>query len=480
MSVPGSGERAAGPTAAGIPITALIPSERESTSRSHDGIDPAPPAPESIGPRVVLVGMLLGAALPAYLEVRAESGRALWTPGGPLVALGRLAGLTGAYLLLVMVVLLARVPALERMLGYETLVRWHRRIGSWPIALIAIHIVFIAIGYGELDRAGPFREFVRLLTSFPDVMAALVGFGLLLAGGITSWRAVRRRLPYGAWWTVHLYLYLALALSLSHQLANGASFVHDALDRVYWIALWLATAGFVLAYRVALPLGRSLHHDLRVIEVSDEGADAVSVVVGGRDLDRLAARGGQFFLWRFLSRGCWYEGHPFSISKMPTPDTLRVTVRASGDHSGALQHVAPGTRVVIEGPYGSFTRQLQRTAGVCLIGAGIGVTPIRALLEDLAPDLDVTVVLRFSTAEERYLRDEMATIIEARGGVLHELVGPRDEVMLDDDALVGLVPDVTEHDVYVCGPEGFRAEIVASLGRLGTPAGRIHEESFLF
>ena len=115
-----------------------------------------------------------------------------------------------------------------------------------------------------------------------------------------------------------------------------------------------------------------------------------------------------------------------------------------------------------------------------LIGAGVGITPIRALLEELPEDADVVVVLRGSTTEDLVLRDEIGHHVARRDGRLHELVGPRESVPLDRAALKALVPDLAQRDVYVCGPEPFQDALVAAATDAGVPASHIHHESFSF
>jgi ferredoxin-NADP reductase len=117
---------------------------------------------------------------------------------------------------------------------------------------------------------------------------------------------------------------------------------------------------------------------------------------------------------------------------------------------------------------------------VLLVGAGVGITPVRALLEELPEHADVVVILRGSTPEDLVLRDEVADDVARRGGRLLELVGPRDRVRLDADALTELVPDIAGRDVYLCGPEPFQDALVAAARRAGVPDTHIHHESFSF
>src|SRR4051812_25661621 len=394
---------------------------------------PAPGRPAVVNVLGALAG--LGFGLTLALGVSAESAGSLQAPGGLATAAGRLAGLAAGYAMVVVVVLVARFGPLERAVGQDRLVRWHRRLGPWPLYLLVLHGTLITVGYARAAKDGVLHQFGQLLWTYPGVLAATVGGALLIAAGVTSYRLARPRMAYETWWSVHLYTYLALFLSFSHQVDTGASFVGHPAARAWWTALWVATLGLVLVSRVGLPLWRSLRHRLTVAGVTVEGPDAYSVVLRGRRLDRLPVAGGQFLQWRFLRRGLWWQAHPYSLSAAPTHRHLRITVKALGDHSATLGRLRAGTRVAIEGPYGVFTPETRHSDRVLLVGAGVGITPVRALLEELPDDADVVVVLRGSRPDDLVLRDEVADHVRHRGGRLHELVGPRERVPLDSASL---------------------------------------------
>jgi predicted ferric reductase len=425
-----------------------------------------------------LAGLGLGATIASGLS--AETWSAVNAAGGWATAAGRMAGLVGAYLLLMVVLLAGRVPVVERTLGQDRLTCWHRLLAPWALVLIAAHGALITIGYAQSARTGLLHQFGMLISSYPGILATTVGFVLLMAAGFTSARIARRRMRYETWWAVHLYTYLALALSFSHQLATGASFVGHPIARTWWTALWILTAGTVLAYRILVPLWRTVVHGLKVVAVQPVAPGVVSVVCKGRRLSRMPVAGGQFFQWRILKRGLWWQAHPYSVSALPDPPYLRFTVKDLGDHSGTLAHLTPGTRLAIEGPYGAFTADARRSDRVALIGAGVGVTPLRALLEDLPLRVDVVMVARAHHPDMLVLRDELRVLIEQRAGRLYELVGPRTRVPLDAAALAELIPDIAGRDIYICGPTGLTASVREAAGTLGVPADRIHHETFAF
>jgi len=310
-------------------------------------------------------------------------------------------------------------------------------------------------------------------------MATVAAF-LLLGVGVVSARAARRRLRYETWYYLHFYTYVAIALAFSHQFAVGADFVASPSARIGWSALYLSVAAAVLWYRVICPLRGAARHRFHVLGLSREAPGVVSVHIGGRHLEELRAEPGQFFRWRFLTRDLWWSSHPYSLSAMPHPDVLRITVKDHGDHSGALSRLRPGTRVIAEGPYGSLTAVGTRRP-VLLLAGGVGITPLRAMFAALPGD--VTLIYRASEPRDVVFRRELDTIARARGARVHYLIGSRAQLggdPLSARQLQDLVPGLHRCEVYLCGPGGMTEAAVAALRKAGVPRGRIHYESFEF
>jgi predicted ferric reductase len=455
---------------------ARVAARAERRLRVRTGRRPARQRPMVVDLLAALAGLGLGAVI--ALGIGDETAGSLAMPGGWFTAAGRITGLVAAYAMVVVVVLIARFPPLERAIGQDRLVRWHRKLGPYPLYLLAAHGILITVGYAKAANDGVIHQFGQLLWTYPGVLAATVGGVALIAAGVTSYKKARRKMAYETWWSVHLYTYLALFLSFSHQTDTGASFVGHTTATAIWTALWVGTLALVVVSRLGLPVWRSLRHRVRVHSVERVAPDAVTITLRGRKLDRLPVAGGQFMQWRFLRRGLWWQAHPYSLSHVPTHNELRITVKDLGDHSGGLASIPIGTAVAMEGPYGAFTADTAKTDKVLLVGAGVGTAPIRALLPEFPAKTDIAVLLRAHDPSHLLLRDEIAGDLQIRGGVLHELVGPRDRVRTDAAALLALVPDLRRRDVYLCGPEGFMTAFNAQLRRAGVPEAQIHHESF--
>jgi predicted ferric reductase len=402
--------------------------------------------------------------------------------GEALTSAARITGLLGAYLALIQVVLLARLPWLERLVGFDRLIWWHRWNGHACLDLILAHVVLSVWGYSLMDRISVSKEISTMLNGgiYPGMITATVGTALLMAVVYTSVVIVRRRLRYEWWYLVHLTAYAGIALGWFHQIPTGNELVLDRVAADYWKALYIATLALLVVYRVAIPVANAFRFRMRVNEIVAEGPGVVSLRISGHALHRLNAQPGQFFLWRFLAPGRWWASHPFSLSEAPRGDSLRITVKALGDFSSGIGRVKPGTRVVAEGPFGVFTDAARRRDKVVLIAGGIGITPIRALLEQM--DGDVVVLYRVLTEDDIVFLDELDRLGRERGFRVEYIVGdhatPEGSRLLSAEHLHELVPDIVEREVYVCGPPSMTDAIAKNVRRAKVPARHIHAERF--
>jgi predicted ferric reductase len=433
----------------------------------------------------VLVRGLIGLGAAAVLGLWWRSTTDLGSAGETLTAVGDALGLLAAYGFVVLVALMARLPPLERGIGADRLTRWHAMGGRYVITLVTGHVLLIVWGYAVVAHEQVTRETVTLLTAYPDVLMATVAWFLLLGVAAFSMRAARRRLAYETWYYAHLYTYLAIALAFSHQFADGPAFAVSLAARVGWSALYATVAAAIAWYRVLTPLRNAARYRFTVQSVRPEGPGIVSVFIAGRNFDRLRAEPGQFFRWRFLTRELWWQSHPYSLSAMPQPDLMRITVKANGDHSGSLARLRPGTRIIAEGPYGAFTPAMNGRR-VLLIAGGVGITPIRAMFAALPKRMQadgITLLYRASHHRDVVFSRELGAIAADRNAELRYLIGSREELgydPLDAEHLRRAVPGLHRYEAYVCGPAGMTRAAVKSLAAGGVPRRRIHRESFDF
>ena len=396
-----------------------------------------------------------------------------------ITTISRFAALTGAYLALLGLLLVSRITWIERAVGHDRLVSWHRKSAPYALFLILIHVLLVALGYAANDNIRVGAELWRLVTTYPWMLPAFVGFLAFMAAGISSYKRVRSKMKYETWWTIHLYTYIAIAFSFMHQVLTGVMFIGHPLNRAYWTGLYIFVAATIILWRILIPAYKNLRFKLRVERVDIEAPGIISIYVRGRNLSKLKAEGGQFFNWRFLDSHRWYESHPFSLSAAPTDEQMRFTVKDLGDHSRSLVSVRPGTLVFIEGPYGTFTKhQAHKSRPLVLIGGGVGITPIRALLEELPRNREITVIYRASTEQDLIFLDEIKELAQRKNAKLEVLPGSRKLYPLDAKHLRAMVPNIGQAEIYICGPTALTDLVRESAHQLGIPKKRVHSEIF--
>jgi len=409
------------------------------------------------------------------------------SPAQAVTSLGIIAGLVGTDLILVMVVLAARLPVIDRAVGNDRAMALHRSLGKPVLYLILAHVVLLLVGYGMTAKLSAFDE-IAPMWSIPDLPLAFLGLGLLVTVVVTSIVAVRRRFRYEFWHLIHLLSYVAVLVALPHELSVGGLLAVGTFQRGYWIALYVVAFGAIGIYRFVIQVVRSVRHDLRISRIEAVSDDVVSLYLTGRNLTSLGSGGGQYFVWRFWSGRTWWHSHPISLSAVPTSTELRITVRVLGKGTSQVARLRRGTRVWLEGPYGLFTDAGRTAPKLAVVAAGIGITPIRALLEHsrLAPG-EATILLRGTSEAETYLLEELTEFAAERQATLYTSLGARGRGSRSwlserdgqrDVSLRSIFPDLLRSDLYVCGPGVWAEQVVAEARAAGVPSHQIHFERF--
>jgi len=403
-------------------------------------------------------------------------------------SLGLLTGLISWHLMILQVLLLARIPWVEKAWGHDLLTHRHRWVGFASFWFMLAHVGAYLIERSERAGGAVLQAWWQLFVLDSWMLWATAGTILIMVVVALSIRAARRSVRYEPWHLLHLYAYLGMALALPHQLADGADF-HQTWTQVYWWTCYLGSLGAVLIFRVGLPIWRSAYHKMTVASVDVEAPGVVSVNVRGRHLDRMGTESGQFFIWRFRDGPGWTRGNPYTISAAPRDDAMRVTIQAVGDGSERAARLMPGTAVYVEGPYGTMTARRRRHPHLLLIAAGVGITPIRALLEDVPTGPgDNALIYRYTDEQHAIFRPEIDRLAAARGVTVHYLPGPRRHdgswqaagpaATSDADRLRRLFPQVADADIFVCGPPKWIGAICRSAMRSGAQRRDIHSEDF--
>ncbi len=403
---------------------------------------------------------------------------------GALIALGRLAGLTAAGSALLQFMLMGRIGWVEGGFGLDNIAKLHRKNGYVVIIAIYIHILLVTFGYALGSMVGFISQYVIFFNTFQDVWKAMIAAGLFTAVVGTSIYIVRKNLKFERWYIVHLLVYAAIILAFSHQLAVGGSFTANPLYGKIWTGLYLFVAANVIYYRFLSILINYLRFGFKVERVETETNGITSIYISGKNLQKLNAKPGQFIMIRILARKYWLQEHPFSLSKVTTNDHMRITVKDSGDYTAMIQSLKPGSKVMVAGPFGTFTSAKAISQKRLYLAGGIGVTPLRSLIEEGAEKNDDAVLIWSNkTAIDEIYRAEL-TSFEAASKLrvirffTKEKKTGYQSGRITADIISQLIPDVKERSIYICGPGKFIIELEKDLLQIGIQSGQIHTEKF--
>lgn len=387
--------------------------------------------------------------------------------GGWLAAAGRIGGLLAGAGVAVLVALMARLPLLERTAGAAGLARWNaagRRSVTGLVVAHALLAVWATAIAGHRGVTGTPGRYLDLLTA---VLAAVLLLGTGAMRVIRRWDLAVRGGLHGSG-------YAAGALAFSHTLADRAAVTASLPARIAWPVPFLAAA-VVGWYRVAVPLRTAARHRFRVVGIRRQAPGIVSVYITGRDLDRLTARPGQLFRWRFLASRHWRAAYP-GPPPAAAGGLIRVTIRQRG-HARAMARLRPGTRVIAEGPFGRVVPVAGRRI-LLLVPTEASGGALRALLAAVpAPVLltapGITVLSLARTVGGPGFRGELDDIAAACGATVHHLTWNGGSP-LTPGRLQALVPGLSRHEAYLSGPPGVTGIATTALQASGVPRDRIH------
>ncbi len=256
----------------------------------------------------------------------------------------------------------------------------------------------------------------------------------------------------------------------------------------------LADAPATPARPAEQPIGWAGFRPLRVARLVRESATISSIHLESLDGDALpAARPGQYLTIRLTEEPPPAPVRSYSLSSAPGADRYRISVKHEphGLVSGYLHTtLRAGALLDVAAPRGDFVLA-EGDRPVALISAGVGVTPVLAMLHRLAARRDPRPVWWIHTARDP---EQHAFADEARD-LLTRLPDGREHIFYTAARQPGRTPAhvtfgrlTAEHltalgipadaDAYLCGPEAFMTDLGTALGGLGLRPDRVHSELF--
>lgn len=406
--------------------------------------------------------------------------------GGSYV--GQLVGADAVLLMSLGMVLISTLPWVDTYFdGIDKAAIWHRRLAITGLVLLLPHILMSHGGDGP-GWAGPAGVVGTVGLVTLAVWAILPRWRTIVpAPGRRLITALHETAParlvsrllsnYEIWRQVHRLTGLFLAVAVAHGLVDATPFGDSAVLRWSYLAVSAVGIGFYLYRELLARRGHGLR-DYQVSEVRPVGDGMTEIALAPLG-QPLRYEPGQFAMLHLESKDGWHR-HPFTLASSPDEHHLRVTVKALGDYTTALQRtVRVGMPAVLSGPHGRFTHA-HATGHQLWIAGGVGITPFLSWLRSLRthpPGGPVSVyhAVRDEAPYAEEIRDLVADEPEVTFDLVTSSSGGRVTV---DYVLETSGADPREAWVYMCGPDPMLRALEADFRASGVPGSRIHREYF--
>lgn len=399
-----------------------------------------------------------------------------------ILAVARICGLLAVYFVLLQFVLRGRAVWIEEVFGLNNLSTVHRLNGYLSLGFILAHVSLILTSYSLFANTNIITQLVVFITTYRDLFQSFIAAVLFVSIVFFSLYIVRRRLKYETWYYIHLASYLAVLLAWGHQLTFGGDFVQDAFVW-YWYGLYIFVFGNLFIFRFLRQGYLFGKYRFAVSDVVREADGATSVYISGNNLSAFGIKPGQFMILRFLDAKRWWQAHPFSLSFVPKENKLRVTIKNVGDFTSEIPSLKKGTLVLLDGPLGTFTSSHAKHDKFLFIAGGVGITPIRSLIEELAPLKKDIVLLYSNKTTDIILKNELDTLAAKYKFSIHYVITEDptykgEKGRIDSEKIKRLVPNFLTRDIYLCGPVPMMNALIRVLQENGVPHSALHYEKF--
>lgn len=400
-----------------------------------------------------------------------------------ILAFARLCGLLAVFFVLLQFVMRGRAIWVEEVFGLNNLATAHRLNGYLSLSFITLHVLLILTSFSMVAKTNAVVQLIDFITNYFDLLKAFLAFLLFLTIVFFSIYIVRKRLKYETWYYIHIFTYLAIFLAWGHQITFGGDFATNKNFILYWYAIYIVVFGNLLIFRFLRQLYLFIKYRFTVEKVIKETNDTTSVYISGKNLSQFKIKPGQFLILRFLDKKRWWQTHPFSLSFFPKDNLLRLTIKNVGDFTSEISQVKKGTPILIDGPLGTFTSKTAIKNKFLFIAGGVGITPIRALIEELSALKKDIVLLYSNKTNDIVFKKELDELASKNKFIIYYVITEDpiykgEKGRIDEDKIKRLVPDFLQRDIYLCGPEGMMEGLVKTLQKMGIKHESIHYERF--
>ncbi len=385
--------------------------------------------------------------------------------------IGEVIASTVMILIAMTLVLAARPRILEPYFGgLDQMWQTHKKISILAFLLVVVHFFSIP----KTDE---------LVNGKPLGMIAFFGIVILVLLTVAPRVPLISRflsLNYTMWRIAHKLLGVFFILGLAHYMLVG-TISKQTIPGLYML-LWIFIGIVAFIYRQFFSRMFEPYREYVVKQVNHLNGTCVEISLKPKGSKKVNFKAGQFVYVAFKKHHL-REPHPFTVSSSPDKDTLRLTIKASGDWTRyLLKNLEPDAIAVVHGGFGMFNYKAGGPEQVWIAG-GIGVTPFLSWARDMNGNLDPDVDFFYAVRGEAdaLFWNEFKTADDAYNNFrAHLQYSSRDGHLSAEDIAEMSQGGITNKHIYMCGPVKMTEGFARSFKKMGVPAGQIHYEEFNF
>ena len=404
-----------------------------------------------------------------------------------LVELAVGAGFVGFSLMALEFALISRINAAAQPFGEDSLQLFHNLMGMVALGFILIHpLLLIFAGYPANCWINPFSSCANIATR----TAVISVFVLLLLVGSSVFRR-KIGLRYEPWQVMHgIFALVVIFTALVHMFIIGR-YTSTVEMQAVWLLYSVLVLGLIGRYKIWNPL-KNWGRPWEIIENRPERGDAHTLVLKPLGHQGFSFHSGQF-AWIKSGKLPFGPGqHPISISSSGDVEpggAIQFTVKELGDWSGKeVPELRPGDRMWVDGPYGVFTIDREQAMGYVLVGGGVGITPLFAMLQMMAEREDVRPILLFYGATDSESMTFKEELRDLTGKLNLQIIPVMSNPEEGWDGETGYInAEIMKKHLpwqykwfkyLICGPKPLMDAMEEALPELGVPSESVLTERF--
>ena len=355
--------------------------------------------------------------------------------------------------------------------GLDKMYVTHRHTSTAAFLLIFVHILTVPISaHWVLGNYLAVIAATGIVTLVLLSLAPRIPYLNRITGG-----------TYEGWKNLKKYIGIFFIIAYIHALTI-ADPLH-AFIAINWVQIFFLVGAASYLYTEMFGRFFKKYLPYTVEAVNHPNGSTTEVVLRAKNHPIQRQRAGQFLFVRFPGDRTLNESHPFTISRAPQEDVLRLTVKASGDFTRALlSHLQPGMDAIVEGAHGMFDYKTGGQKQIWIAG-GIGLTPFLSFLRDMEGNLKQDVELYYTVRhkEEALFLDEIESAAKKNSCLkVHVRFSATDGSLGMEEIIKNAGGNANDHHVYMCGPLAMVQAFEKKFLAWGVPAKNIHYEEFNF